>query len=162
MEGYDPDVNVMPMMAVIKKFGVKCEEDHPEGTMPKYGFKSKHKKGDYEIGFGRLMAACADGMHMDSLNGTLKRAAGKSRDSPYKKENQKIKFVGKMLMLPLNYDAVIRMNAKWVPTDEEVSNSKTACGKGIEHAREGLISNNLSVEPCLGLKGKGTGASGFQ
>ena len=38
------------------------------------------------------MMGCADGMHMDSLNGTLKRAGGKSRDSPYKKEKRFINF----------------------------------------------------------------------
>lgn len=59
---YDPEVNVMPMIASIRCFGQAVTE--PVG---------KAQPGDYRITFGRLLVACADGMHMDSLNGTLKR-----------------------------------------------------------------------------------------
>ena len=61
---YDPEVNVMPMIAAIRCFGQHVTE--PVG---------KAKPGDYRITFGRLMVCCADGMHMDSLNGTLKRVS---------------------------------------------------------------------------------------
>jgi hypothetical protein len=60
---YDPEVNVMPMIAAIRCFG----EAVTEAT-------GSAEPGDYRITFGRLLIACADGMHMDSLNGTLKRA----------------------------------------------------------------------------------------
>jgi hypothetical protein len=59
---YDPEVNVLPMIAAIRCFGQLVTEP-----------KGKASPGDYRITFGRLLVACADGMHMDSLNGTLKR-----------------------------------------------------------------------------------------
>ena len=59
---YDPEVNVLPMIAAIRCFGESITEP-----------KGKAVPGDYRITFGRLLVCCADGMHMDSLNGTLKR-----------------------------------------------------------------------------------------
>lgn len=41
---YDPEVNVMPVLAVIKMFGKKMEDD---GKF--------HEKGDYKIRFFRLL-----------------------------------------------------------------------------------------------------------
>jgi hypothetical protein len=50
---YDPEVNVIPVLAVIKTFGKKMEAD---GKF--------HQAGDYKIAFGRLLTACADGMYV--------------------------------------------------------------------------------------------------
>ena len=44
---YDPEVNVIPVLAVIKTFGKCMKED---GKF--------HKAGDYKIAFGRLLTAC--------------------------------------------------------------------------------------------------------
>ncbi len=61
-EEYDPEVNVLPMLAAVRCFGQPITEA-----------QGKAEPGDYCITFGRLLVCCADGMHMDSLNGTLKR-----------------------------------------------------------------------------------------
>ena len=46
---YDPETNIIPMLACIKVFGVRMEEDAPEDAT---GEQAKHKKGDYKISFG--------------------------------------------------------------------------------------------------------------
>ena len=46
---YDPEVNVIPVLAVIKTFGKCMKED---GKF--------HKAGDYKIAFGRLLTACGN------------------------------------------------------------------------------------------------------
>ena len=143
---YDPEVNVIPVLAVIKTFGKRMPED---GKF--------HKAGDYKIAFGRLLTACADGMHMDSINGTLKRAGGKSRDSPYRKD-PKLKFKGTMLMYPGDKDRIIRLIGRHAPSDEECKKCRTAehCGVsyGIEDAAKALKEKGLSLEPCLGKSSK--------
>ncbi len=143
---YDPEVNVIPVLAVIKTFGKKMEKD---GKF--------HEAGDYKIAFGRLLTACADGMHMDSINGTLKRAGGKSRDSPYRKD-PKLKFKGSMLMYPADKDRIIRLVGKHAPSDEQCEKARTAehhgVSYGIKDAAKALKAKGLPLEPCLGKEGK--------
>ena len=64
-------------------------------------------------------------------------------------------------MLPGSYNAVIRLNAAHVPSDEECAAVKTACGKGLKEAEEGLKGNGLDLKPCLGLKA-GMKSGGFK
>ena len=91
--------------------------------------------------------------HMDSINGTLKRAGGKSRDSPYRKD-PKLKFKGSMLMYPADKDRIIRLIGKHAPTEEQCKKARTAehCGVsyGIEDAAKALKEKGLPLEPCLG------------
>ena len=90
---------------------------------------------------------------MDSINGTLKRAGGKSRDSPYRKDPM-LKFKGSMLMYPGDKNRLIRLLAKHVPSDEDVKKARTAesdGGKsyGIEDARAALKGAGMTLEPTI-------------
>mmetsp|Transcript_24855 Transcript_24855/g.36471 ORF Transcript_24855/g.36471 Transcript_24855/m.36471 type:complete len:146 (+) Transcript_24855:79-516(+) len=140
---YDPEVNVLPMIAAIRCFGESITEP-----------KGKAVPGDFRITFGRLLVCCADGMHMDSLNGTLKRAAGKSNDSPYKGANKLITFKGKMLMFPAHKDVIIRLLKDKVPSEEDCAKARTALsdGKqyGVKDAAKALKEAGLSTANILG------------
>lgn len=90
---------------------------------------------------------------MDSINGTLKRAGGKSRDSPYRKDPL-IKFKGTMLMFPGDKDRIIRLLKKHIPSDEDCKKARTAesdGGKsyGVEDARAALKAAGYTTGPTL-------------
>ena len=85
----------------------------------------------------------------DSLNGTLKRAGGKSRDSPYRKKKI-IKFPGKMLLSPADNDVIIVLRRKKAPSDEDCAAAVTPGGHGLDDAAAALEEKGMPTGPFLG------------